>query len=64
MVYLKHKKMLLISTLDISKKSYVEIDDFLKYIYIPKELDSAIFKLKHLSYIEKYINEKTSIIYI
>jgi len=64
MVYLKHKEMLIFSSLDEKKKSKIDIDGKIKFIYIPKELGNIIMNNKHFKFIEDKMDKNTSILYI
>ena len=64
MVYLRHKEMLIFSSLDEKKKSKIKIDGKIKLIYIPKELGNIILNDTHFKFIQDKMNESTSIIYI
>lgn len=64
MVYLKHKEMLILSSLDEKKKSKIKIDGKIKSIYIPKELGNIIMNDKHFKFIAEKMDRDTSIIYV
>jgi hypothetical protein len=55
--------MLLISELDIKKKSVVKIEGMLEKIIIPKQLGNVLNE-KQFKFIEKHIDNKTSILYV
>lgn len=55
--------MLLLSELDIKKKSVVEIEGMLEKIIIPRHLGNVLNE-KQFKFIEKHIDDKTSILYI
>jgi hypothetical protein len=64
MVYLKHKEMLIFSSLDEKKKSKVIIDGKIKIIYIPKELGNIIMDNKFYKFVEEKMDNNTSIVYV
>jgi len=62
MVYLKDKEILIVSSLDLKKKSVIKIDGKIKKIFIPKEVGKDILEMKHMRYLQDFIDENTSIV--